>query len=891
MESVMAQKATIVGKITDKTTGEPLIGASVYIEGTTNGTVADFDGNYTISNLTESSNPVNLVCSFISYKTSSVPNIKIESGKTYTFNFVLVESSIALNDVKVVAKAKRESEVVLLLDQKKSNIIKQTIGAQQLANQGISDAASAATKITGVTKSSGVKGLNIRGLGDRYNSSTLNGLPLPSNNAEFKNIDLDLFGTDIIEYIDVEKNYQSNLYGDFAGANINIVSKTHTGKSYSKIKAKAKYNTQLAETNKFYKIDGSDFLGFADTDYPTDFDAYDFKNSWNPRKTTAAPGMDLSFMHGNSFSLGENKLNMFASFGFENEYSYSEMKMKKVNGSDDIRKSLQGERYEYNTTTTALLNFDYSRSKSKYYLNSLFLNTSDNSIKNLNGYIIDLAEDNGLVRRSELEINRIFINQILGEHNLPKLNISWAVAYNNVLNKIPDRRHITMEKGEDDMRLFATNDQANNNRYFHKLKENEYAANLKLTYNLNQNNDSKSVISLGFSARNKSRDFSSVQFNHKIKQNELTDIWDIDSYFNHDNFLAGKFEHKILSENFIIESEYTGDLSIFAAFASLEHDFNDKLSMIFGIRYENIEQKASYDNILGADKEKISESKFLPALNLKYALNNKSNLRMAGGISYTLPQFKEAAFFLFEGITEVSIGNPKLNLSTNYNGEIKYEIFPNPDELVSMAAFAKYISDPINKFVRASAGNEYTYANTGDWAKIYGVEFEMKKNLFKINEGARSKKLYAAFNATLMHTNQSLDNDKIIKETNNSISANFNKDEESLQGAANILLNTSLNYQQRLNEISSLNLGINYSYKSDRINGIGYASLGNQIDKHESELNFVAKAKIRNIGIDLSIQNILNPDIDRSQENSNKTWIVQSYKKGVKIGLGLSYKF
>jgi hypothetical protein len=203
--SAIGQKANIKGKITDKKTGEALIGASVYIEGTTLGTVADFDGNFKISNIPVTQNKIKLTCSFISYKSKTISDIILEDGKTYTYNFNLEESTVALNDVKVVAKAKRESEVVLLLDQRKSTTIKQSIGAQELANQAVSNAASAATKITGVTKSSGTKGLNVRGLGDRYNSSSLNGLPLPSNNAEFKNIDLEVFGTDIIEYIDVKK--------------------------------------------------------------------------------------------------------------------------------------------------------------------------------------------------------------------------------------------------------------------------------------------------------------------------------------------------------------------------------------------------------------------------------------------------------------------------------------------------------------------------------------------------------------------------------------------------------------------------------------------------------------------------------------------------------------
>ena len=216
-----AQKGSITGNVKDGKTDEVLIGASVYVDGTTLGTVTDFDGNYTIPNVPVGT--ITVKCSFISYETSSKENVNVAEGNSAIVDFVMGESTVTLEDVKVVAKANRESEVVLLLDQKKSVGIKQSIGAQELATQGISDAAAAATKITGISKQNDTKGLNVRGLGDRYNTTTLNGLPLPSNNAEFKNIDLELFSTDIIEFIDIEKVPNSQLYGDFAGANVNVV--------------------------------------------------------------------------------------------------------------------------------------------------------------------------------------------------------------------------------------------------------------------------------------------------------------------------------------------------------------------------------------------------------------------------------------------------------------------------------------------------------------------------------------------------------------------------------------------------------------------------------------------------------------------------------------------
>lgn len=114
--SLFAQKGSITGNVKDGKTGEALIGASVYVDGTTLGTVTDFDGNYNLINVPTGT--ITLKCSFISYETKSEENITIKEGNSVVVNFEMGSSTVELNDVKVIAKAKRESEVVLLLDQK-----------------------------------------------------------------------------------------------------------------------------------------------------------------------------------------------------------------------------------------------------------------------------------------------------------------------------------------------------------------------------------------------------------------------------------------------------------------------------------------------------------------------------------------------------------------------------------------------------------------------------------------------------------------------------------------------------------------------------------------------------------------------------------------------------
>jgi hypothetical protein len=192
----------------------------------------------------------------------------------------------------------------------------------------------------------------------------------------------------------------------------------------------------------------------------------------------------------------------------------------------------------------------------------------------------------------------------------------------------------------------------------------------------------------------------------------------------------------------------------------------------------------------------------------------------------------------------------------------------------------------------ASASNDYTYANTGDWAQLYGLELEARKNIINIENEAISKKLFLIANMTLMYTNQKLDNKKVNEETEGLVNSNFIQNHEELQGAAPLIANASLSYTMKWkNSNFSLTPTVIYAYTSDRLFLIGYSKIGKQVDKAINNLDIVIKSKIKHLGISLSAKNILNPNIDRMQENESQDFLIRSYKKGTKISFGLSYEF
>jgi TonB-dependent receptor len=901
--SLFSQKGIVKGKITDKLTGEEIVGAAVIIEGTTIGTATNFTGDF---NMNVEPGTYNFRCQFISYEPLVMQSVTIQSGVETVLNFNLVSAELKLDEVKVVARANRESEAMLLVDQKISLISKETIGARQLSVQGISDAASAVSRITGVTRQEGSQTINVRGLGDRYNTTTLNGLPLPSNHAEYKNIDLALFPSDVIGYLSVEKSFTANLIGDVGGANVDIVSKYHTGDPFLEVGVSTGYNLNLSNADEFFLQQGMGYFGFDNSSTPYNIGAinnYAFKNSLNPQKQNPLPDTDFSLSGGKTYKLTGGELQLFATGSFDNAYNYKEIIKRKVNGSNDMRMDLKGEEFSYTIQSSAMLNMSYSKAKSQYYLSSLFLNSSNQNLSNLNPNlyidVISDSQESALLRRMEYERNVVLVNQLMGKHDFSKgFSLNWKLGFNHVDNMMPDRTNNIFILSNSGIYTPATNDAANNHRYFHSLMEDELSATFELTKSFGgafNGSDYRGKITLGYFGRNKERSFEAYQYNFRLADRinpGTIDPSNPDAYFNNERMQQGIFSIVTFFGANSRPQTYSGSQLMNAGFLTFEYALSTRLSGLLGVRVEQVLQKVDYATSIKIGNNSFNEFTPLPSLSLRYAATDKQNVRLTSSMSYTLPQFKESAPFLFEGITEAIIGNPYLHPSKIYNAELKWEYFPGGTELISLAAYGKYIKDPINRFVMASASNDFSYANSGDMAYVYGLELEMRKNIIETEVKGGTRRLSVGINASGMKTLQKLDKTKVKTETKNFVIASFNTENEELEGSAPLLANANATYQRIWTDKEiSYTASVVYGYTSERLYLIGSSSLGNQYDESFNELNVILKANIKKLGLSLSGKNLMNPDFVRVQKNESQQHVVSSYSKGIKLSLGLSYKF
>ena len=190
----------------------------------------------------------------------------------------------------------------------------------------------------------------------------------------------------------------------------------------------------------------------------------------------------------------------------------------------------------------------------------------------------------------------------------------------------------------------------------------------------------------------------------------------------------------------------------------------------------------------------------------------------------------------------------------------------------------------------ASPTNDISYINTGDMGYVAGIELEYRKLIFATKE-ANANKLSAGLNASYMYTEQELDSEKVKAE--NDYSAEFTHKKGQFTGASPLLLNADLTFVKEWNDKeSSVSTTLAYSYFSDRVYSIGTAQRGNLVDKGAGTLDFIVKSKLnKELGLDFGIKNILNPTINRVQENRGGDVSVLSYTKGINFGLGVNYQF
>lgn len=900
---VQAQEGgTLQGLIKNVKTEQIIEGVNVTIYGTNKATATDSHGVFELRSL--HAGTYELVISHVSFQTMIISDVEIEPSKLTDLNVLLHPVDETLEEVVISARANRESNLTLLADRQRSSVVIQKVGAQELTRQGLSNVGEGIAKVVGVAMV-GEKSLFVRGLGDRYNQATLNGLPIPSPDPDVKLISLGIFPSVIVQHIDVVKSYNAAYYGDFSGGNINIVTKNYPERRFLKVGLSSGFNAN--STGKlFYGSKRTDRqmpdlvekLPVYDSYHQDNIDPH-FATPWVPEQFKAPLNVGISVSGGDHVRMANG-----SSFGYlfslsnKNEHVFEPGKSAWYNAQQESIYDFATESYQYNTNTSGLLSLNFKpHLRANYALTGLFVNDSKDGVLDNKGINWDLGEIYG--RRNTLVQNTLWTGQFSTIQELnDRLTFEGAIGYTRTQGNIPDRTQVMVEARDGGQYQFSANGITDVNRYFSKLNDHDASLHLQLDGKTTGSAWGLVDYSFGFDGRVKSREFNARQMDADARSiRTLFTLEQLDEILSPSRLGIGNQTTWRYKEVPNEQNKYSSAMEIFAPFAQASFLWDDKWSFVAGIRFEQSRQSTDYKlsrDIISAPyrNNTLTGSDMLPSATLKYLLTAKSNLLLAASKTIARPLFTEAAPFRYSESagTAQRQGNPSLKNGSVYNMDLRYDLFPSPGELFSISIFGKQLYDPI-ELVRLSGSEPmFSFVNS-DRAIVAGVELELNRNLGRLlqSDARFLNQMSIGLNGSYVYSQIEFDESKLQEKGVPFFPTNFKR---PLFGASPYLINADLSYKADWAPESFTQFTMTYHVFGKRLFLAGSDGTGDIYEMPVHGLNAVFNTTInRKIGVDLHVNNILDPKHVFNQEFATNNLEYINYRKGVSAGLSLHYTF
>jgi outer membrane receptor protein involved in Fe transport len=987
-----SQTATLTGTITDKETGELLIGATVIFQGTTTGAVADLDGNYTVMNIQPGTYSV--ICQFISYQPDTVKNVTFAAGETKTMNFAIGTQSVLMDEVVIAARANKAGTFYMMSAKQESAVLLDGISAKEISRGGDSDVASALKRVTGVTVEGG-KYVYVRGLSDRYSKTTLNGAVMPSLDPRRNAVQMDMFPVSMVDNISIFKTFSPDLPGDFTGGLVNIATKDYPDELQLEFSVGLGYNTNATFNDNFRTSNttGDDWLArgskerdvseiVRDNDVnPIDFSSFadaqadagltdqewselsfnerqeflavsreqrnllltnqtkSFNKAWTPEKHNAGLNQSYNLAFGNKVLLFGNDFgfNIGLNYGSENEfYDDGRTGRYSLTGNVDDIESLNTERDlsdmrgDQSRKWGALVNLSYFLNKNNLIgFNYLHNQNGLNSGRYQEG--LNQSDANDLyirVNSGRYIERRMDAFQLKGEHTLPGLNktiINWQISRVNSRMITPDLRVFTNDYTVRDAVFFFDN-QGNNitdevagwdpediadefpgfttdtlingdtlfnvspnlypypTRYYRDMFEynNHAQVHIKIPFNA-EIKGKESSVKIGGSVVDKDREMDELRF---AFQNQGASLYTGDdaAYFADSNMsVFPQQDFLYLRDDTELRNSYRATERDYAAYAMVDWKITQKLRVITGLRLETTNiQTRSLDTAQAEGN--LDRSDLLPAFNGVYQLTDKMNVRLSYARTLARPTFRELAPFANYDFEDqfVYVGNTELERTLVDNFDLRWEMFPNPGEIISVSGFFKKFENPIEKVVNPEAQNvEITWENVAD-AEVIGVEFEFRKNLKFF--GRAFKDFNFGTNLAWISSKTTIDPDELEQ-----IRAQDpgHPDTRVMFGQAPYVVNAYLNY---LNREKGWEANLTYNVIGPRMSLVVKGGTPNVFEEPFPLLNFnVGKTLGEHFTVKLSASNILNSLRWETYTFKGEKYKFQANTIGTTFGISVKY--
>ncbi len=902
-----AQNGNIRGSVIDKMTGQPLFMAAVAIPGTSTGVSTDFDGKFDLS-LAPGSYDIQI--SFIGLSTVTVTGVMVKADETTVMNPISLEpASTTLKQYTVTAKAAQNSETAVMTMKKKSVNVLDGISAQTIKKSGDSDAAAAVKRVPGVSIQGG-KYVYVRGLGDRYTKTQLNGMDIPGLDPDRNSLQMDIFPTNVVDQLIVLKSFTADLPADFTGGVVNIATKDFPEEKTLEINASVGFTPGMHLNDEYLSQDGSstDFLGFDGglRSEPLDFgpknttpilqpansrsNAPEATREFNPNlaalQQTSLMNFNLGISGGNQFKRDDKTWGINGSFSYKNNTDFFQDReqnfyFKELNDNSvyelDPNILQKGDLGVNNVFMSALAGIALKTDSNKYRLSLLHLQNGETR----SGYFREeqIISNSATIFRDNLEYSERSITNLLLAGTHVRGGGDWTIDWklSPTLSRIQDK----------DVRITPYLFQEADSSY--SIDPSEAAVPQRIWRNLTEYNVSmkgditKKHQALGSGANLRFGALASFKYRtYEILNYNLESISPGTLPFtgNADELLTDRFiwerpkgEGMYLLGSYQPSNTYEGIQTTGALYISEELQLMSKLKAIVGVRMEKYDQFYTGENQSGTlvfENENVLDLlDFFPTASFIYQPNDNSNIRAGYFRTTARPSFKEKSTAeIVDVISKVTfIGNIELEQTNIDNYDLRYEYFFKKNQTLAVSGFYKTFENPIELASYQQDPNSIQPRNVGD-AEVLGIEFEGRLNMGFL------KKTWDVFS---LNTNVSIINSRVEydKSPGGTFDGKLNAIREGeelgnfrdMQGQSPYIVNAGFSYKGKVNDFEA---GLFYNVQGPKLMIVGINRAPDVYSVPFHSLNFTAYKKFgidKEFQVGVRVSNILDDAIESETDS------------------------
>ncbi|HEU0120441.1 MAG TPA: TonB-dependent receptor [Bryobacteraceae bacterium] len=899
--AAQAPTGAIAGSVLDSQTGRPVPGVTVLLNGQQAGNQkAGTDGRFT---LTVSPGSYTLTFQADNYSETKIEQVVVKAGEVTEASTVMANKSVVTTvEVNEKASAVGATAEAMLTERKLAASVSDSIGKEELSNSASSNAAGALEKVIGVSVV-GDGFVYVRGLGERYSATMMNGAMLPTTEPEKRVVSLDLFPSGLIDNIKILKTYTPDLPAEFAGGLVQMQTIEFPTQKMFQVNTKAGFNTRTS-FNPFQTYAGggaSDFFGFgggsrgvpaqipADQRLfpgaftPAQFQSFgqSFPNIW--QSTTNAsqrPASDFSAVGGGTFK----RVGIVGAISFSNSpQTLNEYQRYFRQGGDGPITFTEYKDFNDYTETArlgAVFNVALRLADNhKLVFRNTLTHEADKGARRFSGY--DGGVD-GVISSERLHYveRNLFSTSVEGEHAVPSWHGSvfkWQLTYSNSSRNEPDLREVIRGQLPDGRFTFSALG-SSGIRFFSDLKDHIYEPQADHTIPFFKGKIS-GIVKTGFRATIRHRDFQARRFRFIPQQATTLDLFlPSDQLFAPSNIRPNGFQIVEFTRG---TDRYSADMDIYAGYSMVDMALGAKWRVVGGVRFEKANlHVVTIDNLVPNARPATADLRNTdptPGVNLIYQLTPRQNLRWSYSRTVSRPDFRELSPFDFNNVLGgfVVQGNPDLKRAIVNNYDARWESFLGGNQIIAVSFFVKKFTNPIEQTILPSNDLRQTFVNAAG-ARNLGLEFEFRKNLGSIYKRLRE----FSFTSNLTFVDSNID----IKPENAGVVTSQSR---PLLGQSRYIFN-AIGEWRRPAWHSQARFYSNYV--SRRISGVGTFGLPDIYQEGNTFLDFVYQYTFSENGkwaLRFDAENLA----DNKYRWTQADLIQRQYQTGRTFQVGVSYSF